>query len=63
MNKRKIIFRIHTCICILFAVIWLIFIILNNYHVISINELLFQFIGIILTISLMLHRAMIKKQR
>ena len=62
MKRRKIILRIHFCICLLFAAVWGIFIFLSSKQMVSMDEIMFKQIGFVLSVSYLLDYAMTKSK-
>lgn len=63
MKRRKIILRIHFCICLLFAAVWGIFIFLSSRQMVSMVEIMFKQIGLVLSASYLLDYAMTKSKK
>lgn len=54
---------IHLGICLIFAVIWIIFIICNSKGLIVINETLFASIAFVLSGSYLIHHVVAEKKK
>ena len=63
MKRRKIILRIHFCICLLFAVVWGIFIFLSSRQMVCMDEIMFKQIGFVLSVSYLLDYVMTKSKK
>lgn len=62
MKRRKIILRIHLCLCLFFAVIWGICIALSKNGLIYFDNPAFQGIGFLLSVSYLLDFCTAKKK-
>ncbi len=62
MKRRKIILRIHFCLCLFFAVIWGICIALSKNGLIYFDNLAFEEIGLLLSVSYLINFCTAKKK-
>lgn len=61
--KKNLSVKVHLVVGLLYGVFWLICILLSRNHVITMDNEIFRFIGLLLSVSYLLHITMSKQKK